>query len=185
MLEIRPPALCADKVRAPLRWQSRSWLGSVQYATAVVRNRVTAPRSASLRAAGFRHSRTPIATYLESYPCTKSSVTIVESYSCEIGRGAPPPTDSIQLGAARVPHPSVSRVRFFPARPQGGVNLATPLLRAPNFRQIGLTGRSFAAIPGSRLDMFRAHEAGSLSLLECALTQKQGWGVPPHAGFSQ
>jgi hypothetical protein len=167
MLEIRPPALCADRVRAPLRWHSHSWLCSVQYSTAVMRD-----------------SGAHIATCLESYCCTNYSPTSVESYSCKKSGGAPPPT-AIQLGAARVPHPSVSRVRFFPARRRRGVNLATPLLGAPSFWQIGFTPRSFEAIPGSRLDRLWAHQAGSLFPLECALTSKQGWGVPPPSGFSQ
>jgi hypothetical protein len=185
MLELRQPALCTDRVRAPFRWHSHSWLCSVQYATAVIRDRVSAPESASLRTADSRHSGAHTATFLESHSCTSTPTTSVESYSCRKNRGAPPPRASIQLGAARGPHPSVSKVRFFPARPRGGVNLATPLLRAPNFRQIGLAGRSFAAIPGDRLDLLRAHEAGSSSPLECALTQKRGWGVPHPAGFSQ
>ena len=184
MLQIRPPALCAGRVRAPLRWHSHSWLCSVQYATAVMRDRLTAHESPSLRTADPRYRRAHIATYVESIFCTKPCATSVESYSCKKSGGAPPPT-AIQLGAARVPHPSVSRVRFFPARPRRGVNLATTLLRAANFWQIGFAARSFAAIPGSRINRLRAHEAGSSSPLECALTQKQGWGVPPPAGFSQ
>jgi hypothetical protein len=184
MLEIRPPALCAGRVRAPLRWHSHSWLCSVQYATAVMRDRLTAHESASLRTADSKNRSAQIATYLESYSCTNSSATSVESHSCKKSRRAPPPT-AIQLGAARVPHPSVSRVRFFPARRRRGVNLATPLLRFASFWQIGFTARSFAAIPGSRINRLRGHEAGSSSPLECAVTQKQGWGVSPPAGFSQ
>jgi hypothetical protein len=185
MLEMCPLALCAYGSDAPPRWHSHSWLCSVPSATAAVRYRVTAPESALARTARFRHSSAPIATYLESCSCTNTSATGVESYSCKKSRGAPPPTTPTQLGAARVPHPSVSRVRFFSARPRCGVNLSTPLLRAANFWQIGFAARSFAAIPGSRLDGFRAHEAGSSSPLECALTQKEGWGAPPPPGFSQ
>jgi hypothetical protein len=184
MLEIRPPALCADRVRAPLRWHSHSWLCSIQSAIAVMPDRVTTPEAASLRTPDPRHRRARIATYLESYSCTNTSTTSVESYSCKKSGGAPPPT-AIQLSAARVPHPSVSRVRFFPARPRRGVSLARRLLRAASFWQIGFASRFFAAIPGSLLDRIRAHGAGSSSPLECALTQKQGWGVPPPAGFSQ
>ncbi len=163
MLEIRPPALRADRVRAPYRLCSRSWLCSVQCAAPAERDRVTAPGSALLRTAGSRHSR---ATYLESYYCQKS-------------RRVLPRTTPTQLGAARVPHPSVSRVWFFPARSRGGVNLATPLLHAPNLPKMGFT----AARSGAELSIgfrgLRAHEAASSSPLECALAQKWGWGVPP------
>jgi hypothetical protein len=175
MLEIRPSALCADRVRAPSRSRSHSWLCSVQRVAPAVRDRVTAPGSALLRTAGARHSR---ATYLESYSCTSTYATIVESYSCRKSRGAPPPT-----GAVRVPHPSVSRVRFFPARSRGGVNLTTPLLRAPNLPKMGFT----AACSGAELSIgfraLRAHEAASPSPLESALAQKWGWGVPPSGRF--
>lgn len=185
MLEIRPPALCADRVRAPLRWHSHSWLCAVQRAAAVMRDRVTAPESASLRTADSRRSSAQIATDLESYSCTSTSATSVESYSCEKSRGAPPTTTPTQLSAARVPHPSVSRVRFFSGRPRGGVNLATPLLGAPNLPKMGLTATGLTAELSSGFSGLRAHEAGSSSPLECALTPKQGWGVPPPAGFSQ
>jgi len=166
MLEIRP-ALCADRVRAPSRSHSHSWLCSVQRVAPAVRDRVTAPGSASLRTAGSRHSS---ATYLESYYCRKS-------------RGAPPPTTPTQLGTARVPHPSVSRVRFFPAQPRVGVNLATPFLRAPNLPKMGFT----AARSGTELSIgfrgLRAYEAVLSSPLESALAQKWGWGVPPSGRF--
>jgi hypothetical protein len=168
MLEMCPPALCAYERRPPLRWYSHSWLCSVQYSTAVMRD-----------------SDAHIATCLESYPCTSTHATGVESYSCKKSRGAPPPTTPTQLGAARVPHPSVSRVRFFPARSRGGVNLATPLLRAPNLPKMGLTATGLAAELSTGFSGLRAHEAGSSSPLECALTPKQGWGVPPPTGFSQ
>ncbi len=149
MLELRQPALCTDRVRAPFRWHSHSWLCSVQYATAVIRDRVSAPESASLRTADSRHSGAHTATFLESHSCTSTPTTSVKSPTHrEKNRGAPPPRASIQLGAARGPHPSVSKVRFFPARPRRGVNLATTLLRAANFWQIGFAARSFAAIPG-------------------------------------
>jgi hypothetical protein len=180
MLEIRPSALCADRVRAPSRSRSHSWLlCSVQRVAPAVRDRVTAPGSALLRTAGARHSS---ATYLESYSCTSTYATIVESYSCEKSRGVPPPTASIQLGAVRVPHPSVSRVRFFPARPRG-VNLTTPFLRAPNLAKMGFT----AARSGAELSIgfrgLRAYEAVLSSPLESALAQKWGWGVPPSGRF--
>jgi len=184
MLEIRPPALCAERVRAPLKWHSHSWLCSVQRLDAA-RDRVAAPESASLRTADLRHSDWQFASNVESISCTKPCGTGVESYSCKNHRGAPLLTTPTQLGAARVPHPPVSGVRFFPARPRDGANLATPLSRAASFWQIGFTARSLAAIPGSRLERLRAREAGSSSPLECALTQKEGWGVSPPAGFSQ
>ena len=182
---MRPLALCAYGSDAPSRWRSHSWLCSVPSATAAVRYRVTAPESALARTARFRHSSAPIATYLESYSCTNMSATVVESYSCKKSRGAPPPTTPTQLGAPRVPNPSVSRVRFFPARPRGGVNLATPLWRAPNLPKMGLTATGLAGQLSTGISGLRAHEAGSSSPLECALTPKQGWGVPPPAGFSQ
>jgi hypothetical protein len=182
MVEIPPPALCAYERRPPLRWHSHSWLCSVQSTPAGVRYRVTAPASAFLRTVGFRRSR---ATYLESYFCTSMYATSLESYSCQKSRGAPPPTTPTQLGAVRVPSPSISRVRFFPARPRGGVNLTTPLLRAPNLPKMGFT----AARSGAELSIgfrgLRAHEAGSSSPLGCALTQKWGWGVPPSGRFLQ
>src|SRR5579859_5616372 len=165
MLEIRPPALCAERVRAPLKWHSHSWLCSVQRLDAA-RDRVTAPESASLPTADSRHRGAQMATN-------------VESVSCKKNKGEPPHATPTQLGAARMPHPFVSRVRFFSARSRGGANLATPLLRAASFWQIGFTARSFAAIPGSRPERLRAREAGWSSPLECALTQKEGWGVPP------
>jgi hypothetical protein len=183
MLEMCPPALCAYEHRPPLRWHSHSWLCLVQSASAGVRYRVTAPVSASLRVTDSRDSRAEIATDLESYSCTTKYATSLESYSCEKGREAPPLTTPNQLGAVRVPHPSVSRVRFFPARPRGGVNLATPLLRAPNLPKMGFT----AARSGAELRIgfrgLRAHEAASSSRLESALTQKEGWGVPPPSRF--
>ena len=182
MLEIRPPALCADRVRAPDRLRSRSWLCSVQCAAPAMRDQVTAPGSALLRTAGFRHSR---ATDLESYSCTSKSATSLESYSCEKSRGAPPPTTPTQLGAVRMPHPSVSRVRFFPARPRGDVNLATPLFRAANLSKLGVTARRFAARPRSDPGGIWTREAGSQSPLESALAPKQGWGVPPSSRFLQ
>jgi hypothetical protein len=178
MLEIHP-ALCADRVRAPSRSHSHSWLCSRQRVAPAVRDRVTAPGSALLRTAGSRHSR---ATYLESHYCTSKSAANLESYSCKNSWGVPPPTASIQLGAVRVPHPSVSRVRFLPARSRGGVNLTTPLLRAPNLPKMGFT----AACSGAELSIefrgLRAHEAASPSPLESALAQKWGWGYPLLAG---
>jgi hypothetical protein len=183
MLEIRPPALCADRVRAPSRSRSHSSLCSVQRVAPAVRDRVTAPGSASLRVSDSRDSRGQIATDLESDSCTNPCGTSVESYSCKKSWGAPPPTTPTQLGAARVPHPSVSRVRFFPARSRGGVNLATPLLRAPNLPKMGFT----AARSGTELSIgfrgLRAHESASPSPLESALAQKWGWGVPPSGRF--
>jgi hypothetical protein len=175
MLEIRPSALCADRVRAPSRSRSHSWLlCSVQRVAPAVRDRVTAPGSALLRTAGARHSS---ATYLESYSCTSTYATSLESYSCKNSWGSPPPT-----GAVRVPHPSVSRVRFFPARSRG-VNLTTPLLRAPNLPKMGFT----AARSGAELSIgfrgLRAYEAVLSSPLESALAQKWGWGVPPSGRF--
>lgn len=191
MLEMRPASLCADRVRAPLRWHSHSWLCAVQRAAAA-RDQARAPESASLRTADSRHSSAPIATCLESYACTSMVATSVESNSCEKSRGAPPPTTPTQLGAAGVPHPlalscegSVSRARFFPARQRGGVNLATPPFRAPNLPKMGLTATGLAAELNTGFSGLRAYEAGSSSPLECALTPKQGWGVPPPAGFSQ
>lgn len=178
MLEMCPPAPCAYERRLPRRWHSHSWLCSVQSATAAVRYRLTASRSASLRAAGFRHSPARITTDLESYSCTSTSTTCVESYSCKKSRGAPPPTAPTQFGAARVPHPSVSTVRFFPARPRGGGNRATPLLRAPNLPKMGLTATGLAAGLSSGFRGLRAREARRSSPLECALTPKQGWGYP-------
>ena len=169
MLETRPPALCANRVRAPDRLRIHSWLCSVQCAAPTMNDPVIAPGSASLRTAGSRQSR---ATYLESYSCKKS-------------RGASPPSTSTQLRAARVPHPSVSRVRFFPARLRGGVTLTMPLLRAPNLPKMGFT----AACSGAELSVgfrgLRAHEAASQSPLESALAQKWGWGVPPPGRFLQ
>ena len=182
MLEIRPPALCADGVRAPSQSRIHSWLCSVQCAAPTMNDPVIAPGSASLRTAGSRQSR---ATYLESYSCTSMSATSLESYSCKKSRGASPPSTSTQLRAARVPHPSVSRVRFFPARLRGGVNLTTPLFGAPNLPKMGFT----TARSGAELSIgcrgLRAHEAASSSPLECALTQKEGWGVPPPGRFLQ
>jgi hypothetical protein len=182
MLEIRP-ALCADRVRAPSRSHSHSWLCSVQRVAPAVRDRVTALVSASLRVADSRDSRAEIATDLESYSCTSKSATSVESNSCKKSRGAPPPTTPTQLGSVRVPHPSVSRVRFFPARPRGGVNLTMPFLRAPNLPKMGFT----AARSGAELSIgfrgLRAYEAVLSSPLESALAQKWGWGVPPSGRF--
>ncbi len=179
MLEIRPPALCADGVRAPSQSRSHSWLCSVQCVAPAMHDPVTAPGSASLRTAGSRQSS---ATYLESYSCTSMSATSLESYSCKKSRGASPPTTSTQLGAVRVPHPSVSRVRFFPARPRGGVNLTTPLLRAPNLPKMGFT----AARSGAELSIgfrgLRAHEAASPSPLESHLHKNGGGGYPLLAG---
>jgi hypothetical protein len=180
MLEIRPPALCADRVRAPSRSRSHSWLCPVQRVAPAVRDRVTAPGLASLRTAGFRHSR---ATDLESHSCTNPCGTSVESYSCKKSRGVPPPSTSTQLRAARVPDPSVSSVRFFTARPRGGVDLETRLLRAPNLQKMGFTGARLSAGLSSGFSGLREHEAASSSPLECALTQKQGWGVPPPGRF--
>jgi hypothetical protein len=185
MLEMCPPALCAYERRLPCRWHSHSWLCSVQFATAAVRDRVTALRSPSLRAAGFWHSDRQFASNVESISCTSKCATAVESYSCKRTRGAPPPTTSTQLGAARVPHPSVSRVRFFPAQPRGGVNLTTPLLRAPNLPKMGFTAARLTAGLSTGFSGLRAREAGCSSPLEYALTQKRGWGVPPPAGFSR
>jgi len=185
MLEIPPPALCADKVRAPYRLRSRSWLCSVQCAAPAVRDRVTAPGSALLRTADPRHRRTQIATYLESCPCTSTYATIVESYSCEKSRGASPPSTSTQLRAARVPHPLVSRVRFFHALPRGGVNLTMPLLRAASLWRAGFTAQSFAVTAGARPGRIRTQEARSQSPLESALAPEQGWGVPPSSRFLQ
>ena len=88
MLEIRPPALCPGRVRAPSRSRSHCWLCSVHCAAPAVRDPVTAPGSASLRTAGSRHSR---ATDLESNSCTNTCGTSVESYSCKKSRGVPPP----------------------------------------------------------------------------------------------
>jgi len=185
MLEIRPPVLCADRVRAPDRLRSRSWLCSVLCAAPAVRDRVIAPGSASLRVSDSRDSRAEIATDLESYSSssTSKSATSLESYSCEKSRGAPPPKTPTQLGAVRMPHPSVSRVRFFPARPRGGVNLATPLFRAANLSKLSVTARRFAARPRSEPGGIWTREARSQSPLECALAPKQGWGVPPSSGF--
>jgi hypothetical protein len=187
MLETRPPALCADRVRAPSRSGSHFWLCSVQSASAGVRDRVTALVSASLRVADSRDSRAEIATYLESYSCTDSctntSATSVESYSCEKCRGLPSPHLATPLFRARVPHPSVSRVRFFPARSRGGVNLTTSFLRAANLPKMGFT----AARSGAELSIgfrgIRAYEAVLSSPLESALAQKWGWGVPPSGRF--
>jgi hypothetical protein len=183
MLEIRPPALCADRVRAPYRLRSRSWLCSVQRVAPAVRDRVTAPVSASLRVSDSRDSCVEIATGLESYSYTSTYATSLESYSCEKSRGASPPSTSDQLREARVPHPSVSRVRFFPARLRGGVTLTTPLLRAPNLPKMGFT----AARSGAELSIgfrgLRAYEAVLSSPLESALAQKWGWGVPPSGRF--
>jgi hypothetical protein len=179
MLEICP-ALCADRVRAPSRSRSHFWLCSVQSASAGVCDRVTAPGSALLRTAGSRHSG---ATYLESYYCTSKSATSLESYSCKNSWGSPPPATPTQLGAVRMPHPSVSRVRFFPAQPRGCVNLTTPFLRAPNLPKMGFT----AARSGAELSIgfrgLRAYEAVLSSPLESALAQKWGWGVPPSGRF--
>ena len=179
MLEIRP-ALCADRVRAPSRSHSHSWLSSLQRVAPAVRDRVTAPGSALLRTAGSRHSR---ATYLESYYCTSKSATSLESYSCKNSWGAPPPTTPSQLGAVRVPHPSVSRVRFFPARPRGGVNLTTPFLRAPNLPKMGFTAARSRAELSIGFRGLRAYEAVLSSPLESALAQKWGWGGPPSGRF--
>jgi hypothetical protein len=180
MLEIRPPALCAYERRPPLRWHSHSWLCSVQRVAPAVHDRVTAPGSALLRTAGSRQSRT---TDVESYSYTNPCGTSVESYSCKKSRGAPPPMTPTQLGSVRVPHPSVSRVRFFPAWPRGGVNLTTPLLRAPNLPKMGFT----AARSGAELSIgfrgLRAHESAYPSPIESALAQKWGWGVPPPGRF--
>ena len=189
MVEIPPPALCADRVRAPSRSRSHFWLCSVQSASAAVRDRVAAPVSASLRVSDSRDSRAEIATYLESYSCTYSctntSATSAESYSCEKCRGLPSPHLATPLFRARVPHPSVSRVRFFPARPRGGVNLATPPFRVANLPKMGFTEARLPVELSTGFNGFQAHDAGSSSPLECALTPKQGWGVPPPSGFSQ
>jgi hypothetical protein len=182
MLEIRPPALCAGRVRAPSRSRSDSWLCSVQSSPAGVRYRVTAPGPAFLRTIGFRRSR---ATNVESCSYKNPCGTSVESYSCEKSRGARPPTTPTQLGAVRVPHPSVSSVRFFPARRRGGVTLTTPLLRAPNLPKMGFTAVRSGAELSIGFRGLRAHEAASSSPLECALTQKEGWGVPPPGRFLQ
>jgi hypothetical protein len=179
MLEIRPPALCADGVRAPSQSRIHSWLCSVQCAAPTMNDPVTAPVSASLRVSDSRDSCVEIATGLESYSYTSTYATSLESYSCEKSRGASPPSTSDQLREARVPHPSVSRVRFFPARLRGGVTLTTPLLRAPNLPKIGFTAARSAAELSIEFRGLRAHEAASPSPLECALTQKWGWGVPP------
>jgi hypothetical protein len=153
MLEMCPPALCAHERRSPRRWHSRSWLCSVQCSVAAVRDRVTAPESASLRTCSFRHSRSEIATDLESYSCTSASATGVESNSCEKSRGAPPPDPT------------------------------APLLRAAKLSKIGFTARRFAAGLSSGFSGPPAHGAGCSSPLECALTPKQGWGVPPPLWF--
>ena len=155
MLEIRAPALCADRVRAPSRSRIHLRLCSVQCSVASVRDRVTVPESASLRTSGFEHFRAPIATDLESYPCTSRSATSVESYSYEKGRGVPPP------------------------------RLATPPFRAANLPKMEFAVVRLTAGLSSGFSGLQAHEAGSSSPLECALTQKQGWGVPPPAGFLQ
>jgi hypothetical protein len=121
MLEIRPPAPCADRVRAPSRSRSHSWLCSVQCAAPAARDRVTAPGSASLRTAGSRHSS---ATDVESYSCTNTSATSVESYSWKKGGGAPPPNRATPLfRAANLSKIGVA-ARRFAARPRsepGGI----------------------------------------------------------------
>jgi hypothetical protein len=180
MLEIRPPALCADRVRAPSQSRSHSCLCSVQCAAPTMSDRVIAPGSDSLRTAGSWQYR---ATDLESDSCTSTYATRLESYPCEKSRGASPPSTSPQLRAARVPHPSVSRVRFFHALPRGGVNLTTPLLRAANLSKLGVTARRFATRPRSELCGVQTRQARSSSPLECSLTQKEGWGVPPSRRF--
>jgi hypothetical protein len=182
MVEIRPPALCADRVRAPSQSRIHFWLCSVQCAAPIMSDPVIAPGSALLRTAGFRHSR---ATYLESYSCTNPCGTSVESYSCKKSRGVLPPTTPTQLGPARVPHPSVSRVWFFPARSRGGVNLATPLLHAPNVPKIGLTATGLAAELSTGFRGRRAREAAPSSPLESALAPKPGWGALPSGRFLQ
>ena len=169
MLEICPPALCADRVLAPYRLRSCSWLCSAQRAAPAVCDGVTAPGSALLRTAGSRHSS---ATYLESCSCKKS-------------RRVLPRTTPTQLGAARVPHPSVSRVWFFPARSRGGVNLATPLLHAPNLPKMGLTATGSAAELSTGFRGRRAREAAPSSPLESALAPKPGWGAPRSGRFLQ
>ncbi len=184
MLEMCPLALYSCGSDAPPRWHSHSWLCSVPPATAALPNRLTAPKSAWPCTAGSGHFCTQIATDLESYSCTSTSGTSVESYSCEKSRGAPAPTTPIQRGEAWVPHRSISRVWFFPARPRGGANLM-PLLTAPNLPEMGFTAARLTAGLSSGLSGLRAHQAGPSSPLECALTPKPGWGVPPPAGFSQ
>jgi hypothetical protein len=152
MLEIRPPALHAYERRVHCRRHSHFRLCPVHRVDAAARDRVTAPESASLRTAGFRHFRAQIATHLESNSCTSPRATRVESYSCKKSRGALPP------------------------------NPATPLLPAANLSSCGDTDFRFGARLASESGAIRARATGSQSPLESALTPKLGWGVPPPAG---
>ena len=131
MLENRPVALCAGRVRAPSRLRSHYWLCSVQRAAPAVRDPVTAPGSTSLRSAGCRHSR---ATDLESKSCTNKCGTSVESYSCKRSRGVPPPhLVAPLLRAAKLSKLGVT-ARRFAARPRsehGGIRTCTTGSQSP------------------------------------------------------
>jgi|SRR5579863_3175313 len=139
--------------RMPRRWHSDFWLCSVRREVATMRYRITSSASVQSRAAEFRQSPAQIVTYLESCLCTSATATSVESYSCKKSRWAPPP------------------------------NRATLLLLAANLSTIGFMARPFAAGLESKFGGFLTREPRSQSPLECALTQKWGWGVHPTGGF--
>jgi hypothetical protein len=116
MLEIYPHAFCTDGRPVPGGWYGtvapnsrrscvnrggrHSWLCSVQHAAPAVRDRVTPPGPASLRAARSRNSRRRIVTIVESYSCRMRKINPLKSYSCGKIGGRPLPA---QLCCLRYP----------------------------------------------------------------------------------